>query len=997
MLVKKFVLSFCCLIGASIISGAQTLPLSDFNDCVRKVDTLMWDHSGASGHLSLSKVVRSGSNLDVHFSASISDYPLRPGDASFLRSALKANLPEQYSNLKIRSVYMKNESLDKLVVPTPGNNGNPATSKLKAIDKRGPAIVKYKRFSAPGGLEGRHIALWQSHGRYYWYAGDKWLWQRATTFQTVEDLFTQSFVVPFLVPMLENAGAYVLLPRERDFHDCEIIIDNDPAEETSGRIHGSVEVGSKWKTADGAGFSDTRSYYVDEENPFTMGTALKCACTTKKAKEEKACWRARIPERGEYAVYVSYVTLPKKKSTSAARYTVHTISGDVPVVVNQRMGGGTWVYVGTYEFDKGESCVVSLSNMAEAEGCYVTADAVKIGGGMGCCARSNSDTTALTTSCVPRFAEGARYYMQWSGFPAKVWSQNKLSEDYRDDFMSRGKWVQYLCGGSWANPDSTGLNIPVDLSMAFHTDAGTKKDSTIVGTLSIYTLKCDGKTKLPSGGSRHTCRELADFMQTEIVDDIRAQWNPYWRRRMLWNRSYSESRTTGVPAVLLELLSHQNFEDMKYGLDPAFRFSVSRSCYKAILKYLSMHYGCPYVVQPLPVGDFKAVLNPDESAAILGWKETPDTLEPTANPDSYIVYTRIDGRGWDKGVKTASRSINIPIEKGHIYSFKVVAANKGGLSFPSEILSVGAAAESKGRVMVVNNFTRISGPVWFDTPTYAGFDNRTDSGVPYKTDWNFIGEQFEYRRDIEFDSNVNAGFGASHEDYSLKVVGGNTFDYPYVHGRSLMNIGYSFSSCSCDAFCEDASCADGYSVLDLICGKQCTVRTAINSPVRYSVFPVKLQDAIRKSADAGRHIIVSGSYIAADAWNGVYPQTVTDSLKKERENTREFIKKTLGYSLRRSYASRTGEVAALDGTTGLLRYPSAPCRESYCVESPDALYSLNLGSQIYMTYCDTGLPAGVRCDFGTYRVAAFGFPLEILNEKAGLDRVLSETMKFFAK
>ena len=73
----------------------------------------------------------------------------------------------------------------------------------------------------------RHIALWQSHGWYYEPKLDRWEWQRARIFQTVEDLYTQSYVLPFLVPMLENAGANVLLPRERDCQTAEVIVDND--------------------------------------------------------------------------------------------------------------------------------------------------------------------------------------------------------------------------------------------------------------------------------------------------------------------------------------------------------------------------------------------------------------------------------------------------------------------------------------------------------------------------------------------------------------------------------------------------------------------------------------------------------------------------------------------------------------------------------------------------------------------------------------------------
>ena len=46
--------------------------------------------------------------------------------------------------------------------------------------------------------------------------------------------------------------------------------------------------------------------------------------------------------------------------------------------------------------------------------------------------------------------------------------------------------------------------------------------------------------------------------------------------------------------MLLELLSHQNLADQSYGLDPRFRFHVSRAVYKGILKYLSYNSGSEY-------------------------------------------------------------------------------------------------------------------------------------------------------------------------------------------------------------------------------------------------------------------------------------------------------------------------------------------------------------------------------------------------------------------
>ena len=59
------------------------------------------------------------------------------------------------------------------------------------------------------GLYNRHIALWASHGRFYNAKTGAWEWQRPNLFGTNEDLFTQTIVVPYLIPMLQNAGAVV--------------------------------------------------------------------------------------------------------------------------------------------------------------------------------------------------------------------------------------------------------------------------------------------------------------------------------------------------------------------------------------------------------------------------------------------------------------------------------------------------------------------------------------------------------------------------------------------------------------------------------------------------------------------------------------------------------------------------------------------------------------------------------------------------------------------
>ena len=139
-------------------------------------------------------------------------------------------------------------SHEKLVTPELGFDGKPYESRHSISNPERRNIVTEiggQKFGK--GLDGRHIALWQSHGMYYDIDADRWQWQRPCLFQTVEDMFTQSFVLPFLVPMLENAGAYVLLPRERDTQKNEVIADNDGCHEAYGTS--SYEESGKWKEA----------------------------------------------------------------------------------------------------------------------------------------------------------------------------------------------------------------------------------------------------------------------------------------------------------------------------------------------------------------------------------------------------------------------------------------------------------------------------------------------------------------------------------------------------------------------------------------------------------------------------------------------------------------------------------------------------------------------------------------------------------------------------
>lgn len=109
----------------------------------------------------------------------------------------------------------------------------------------------------------------------------------------------------------------------------------------------------------------------------------------------------------------------------------------------------------------------------------------------------------------------------------------------------------------------------------------------------------------------------------------------------------------------------------------------------------------------------------------IGWKAVQDTLEESASPTAYILYSRKDSGGFDNGTLVKGEEIILPIETGIIHSYKVAAVNKGGISFPSEIVSVyrSPKGEKDKTVLIVNGFDRISGPASFESAadSLAGF------------------------------------------------------------------------------------------------------------------------------------------------------------------------------------------------------------------------------------------------------------------------------------
>lgn len=903
--------------------------------------------------------------VDITFDKTLEYRPFREDFVSKAKKDIQKKLGRKFRGYDI-NIYTNGAELFDLIPNFYRSKNRQDRSRLLPADDDADFVQAWTRNDSrpivpTEGLEGRHISLWQSHGIYYKEDKNEWRWQRPALFGTREDLLTQSFVLPYLIPMLERAGAVVFTPRERDVQTYEVIVDNDVDNRSVYRERNSRS--SVWQTAPGAGFGMREFKYMNGENPFEHGTARLVESGTYK-QEAVAEWIPDIPETGEYAVYVSYKTV--EGSTQFAHYRVYHAGGVTDFTVNQTIGGGTWVYLGTFRFDKGVNSygMVALSNVCDDDG-VVTADAVRFGGGMGNIMRGGE------VSGRPRYLEGARYYAQWAGMPDSIYNGYDGHNDYADDINTRSKMTNYLSGGSAYNPGQAGCKVPFELSLGIHSDAGVQPCNKFVGTLGIYTTD-KGEKLLGDGRSRYTSRDLTDMTLTNVTSDLSALLGRKWRRRSMFNKNYSETRIPRVPSMILEMFSHQNPADLQYAMNPNFKFDISRAVYKSILQFLALQHGTKYTVQPLPVTHFSAEFGRQRNEIVLRWHPQEDRLEKSAKPEQYIVYMRIGSGSFDNGTLVNGTTYSVQIEPDIVYSFKVTAANKGGESMDSEILAVCKRRNERGKVLIVNGFDRLAAPYFYNTPDSVGFDIAIDPGVSYKRELTFTGRQLYFNPD-GLGKEGPCGLGNCLTDIEGSIIAGNTFDYTFVHGKAIQAAGgLSFVSSSDEAVESGMQQLKNYDIVDYICGLE---KEDNSYPGKsYKTFSPVMQQKITEFCSLGRGVMVSGSFIASDM---------------QTQDEREFTSYILHYGLKRNKRNDVNEfVIGLDNNVSIQVEAD---KEIYQSLHSDRILPVGEGF-IPMIYSDNG---GAAVAYkGSYRTFSMSFPFEIITSAEKRSQIMASIMNF---
>ena len=901
---------------------------------------------------------RNGRRLDIHLNQNFGYQLFRHELIDSIYANLRKSLPEDIRKYYIQ-IYTGKSTIESLIP-----NWSRKTISQKNLwnetwyDGR-PWVCNESRIYTPKkGLTNIHMAVTPSHGLYYDNEDSLWEWQRPPLYCTREDLLTQSFAYPYLIPMLENAGAVVYTARERDWQTNGVIVKC----KNSGYREDGV-----WSEYAAGGFSDDSIRILPDS--LQVHTRTTQAGDGPGIPMSTAFWIPDIPEDGDYGVYVTYQT--DSSSIDDARYIVFHTGGSTTFRVNQQMGGGTWVYLGTFHFKKGESPqgMVSLDNSSDMHG-TVNADAVRFGGG------TSTEVSHGLELTAPRYNMGARYYTRFAGAPDSVFSKYQGDDEYREDIWTRPYMANWLSGGSIFNKANPGLGVPLELYFALHTDAGYTYGDTLYGSLGICTTDFNDGL-LGEGHSRSISRDLTDMVQAGLLRDLPPAIGRDWIYRGIWDKNYCETREPQILSMLLELLSHQNFRDVCLALNPNFRFTASRSIYKSLLRYVCFMHDRSYVVQPLPVDHF--CIRANGSTLSLSWKAVADTLEPTATPGGYIVYTAIDDNGFDGGTFTRTSSYQFTVERDHMYRFKVTAVNEGGESMPSETLAAYISSQSRNTALIVNGFQRLSGPETIQTDSTQGFDILSDPGVQYMISPILGGAQQIFTLD-SIDSEEEVSLGIGDETLNGALLAGNTFDYPVIHGQSIAQAGWSFVSCSREAVQDGMINLSDYRFVDLILGlqKRSAQDTICNKD--YSTFPPSMQKAIIDYLQKGGKLLCSGSYVGAD---------MISDLKDE-----SFVSEVLHIHWDGPLPSRTGNQIKGMRSKAVIRRNAD--KYGYGVTKPDVISPVGFASTLF-TYSESRLPAGVGYKDRTRATLTLGFPFESIESPKERDRIMRSAITYLTE
>ncbi len=632
-----------------------------------------------------------------------------------------------------------------------------------------------------GALTGVTVFATGGHG---WTAGSSaWALQRPLLNAMIED-YGNLDQLNYFVEYLYNAGATVVPFRPVGYQNTEIVLDQDDPE---------VTYTGAWTNSAGT------PYYENNRTVSGVGYRVATAAATESAT---ARYTPNIPSADFYPVY-TWVLSGTNRTTQ--KYRIVHSGGTTEVIVDHRLVGKGWVWLGNYHFAAGTGGYVQISNESSAGG-VVIADAIRFGNGIGDVVGAGPGTV----SGYPRDEECQRYWAESEthnhavGMSTSIYDCCTLDSD--DNVGTGARWGREM--------NETGFNNDRwrRVYLEFHTNASSGSSR---GTLGLIT----GSPTTNQAALAQTVAEEIENDMVALSSGFEYSWAVLASNTL--TGSYGAISTTNnsneFDATIIEVAFHDNSQDAALMLDPKVRDAVARSSMQGLIKFLHGLSGStvPLAFPPTAPQQVQAVQD-GLGGVTVSWI-APLSGEAYGDPAAgYRVYRSLDGHGFDGGLDVGNvltTTLNdVPVDTTTY--LRVAAYNAGGESPPSEVLAVRRRAGERATFLVVNGFDRVA---------------RTQD--PYQT---------------------LAGVGTQRRPLIRHV---NSSDYVIQQAEALAAAGATFDSCANEAVIATTVPLGNHRAVTWILGEESTLNETFSNAE---------QTLVASYLNGGGKLFVSGAEIGWD-------------------------------------------------------------------------------------------------------------------------------------
>lgn len=534
----------------------------------------------------------------------------------------------------------------------------PPRGRRTGVSRERPPIAHIvqdpSRYPHGQALAGKTIAISPGHGYIYYDSLSAYSTQRGRVFWEgcgdcrgiVEDFETHEIVVEQLIPLLEGAGARVVLVRERAYQDAGALVE-----------------------AGGAGYSELAGTFNDGSSEGGFGGNYRASVD----EGASARYTVTAPIAGPQLLSMWFVAgsnrWPDATLEVRGSFGVHELVADL------RTHGRRFAPIGIYDLDLGETIEVTLTapSGTGATGALVT-DAVRLGSGK-------------HSSNHPWWQMGAQPFAAFQEAPATVTAYG--------DVTIRPRYAEWY---------------GADVYVALHSNASGAERSTASGISSYRyncgsfpdhstdppPADCDD----PPGSDR-----LQELIHGKMVQHLRGAWDPAFNDRGTKVANFGELRELdGIPGVLIESAFHDQVllaagsalrsTDNQSLHDPRWRRAAAYGIYEGLSEYLA---GPGPLLLPPPA---EVAASRESATSVLV------DFAPVPGARAYRVYAARGTRVFDRGMIVAAPPARIDqLAPGTVVFAKVAALNEAGEGLSSGVVTARAAAR-RAQVLIVDAFER---------------------------------------------------------------------------------------------------------------------------------------------------------------------------------------------------------------------------------------------------------------------------------------------------